>query len=496
MKSAYAAPHGSLLEWRWCPNEVAGARCETLIWLLMKKTCPACGRPVTDEAKEFCPACEKLDLSASKFTKEDFELVSQMVSERLKADWKFKAQIVFFAFGSVFTLVLLVISLIDAVVGFNLKESMQRHFQHQEQEAKQRIDERLESLVEDVKKTLAQLEVQMRSNITRNFEAPAIQAIIEDVAKVESKGILDAEVRPAVDSFREDAVFVRTIARAQAFDFKAYQRLLEIGAQTNDNASLANQVVSEIDRLLQRGRSEILGKTRYAIFSGTNFYGGPFTSDELALGFQSVQQDKSILNREGFVNTVKDLKEPMFLHRLIEFFVNETDLEVADRLAMAISGITKQDFGPRDFARIQTWWNLHKNEYTNWPFSEFDLGFDGFGMGRFAGAAGALRKVLTFDPSADMSRALAITSYFEQGETNQALELAKGFKNPTGRWAELAGAITELHTGNVSNATVRLVDFTRKNPTMKLLPKEGLTLWKKIDWQLFHKLAPSEKPLD
>src|SRR2546426_4495588 len=61
----------------------------------------------------------------------------------------------------------------------------------------------------------------------------AIQAIIEDVAKVESKGILDAEVRPAVDSFREDAVFVRTIARAQAFDFRSEEHTSELQSPCN-----------------------------------------------------------------------------------------------------------------------------------------------------------------------------------------------------------------------------------------------------------------------
>ena len=53
-----------------------------------------------------------------------------------------------------------------------------------------------------------------------------------------------------MDSFREDALFIRTVARAQGYDFKTYQRFLEIRAQTNDNAQLAKQVIDEVDRSL------------------------------------------------------------------------------------------------------------------------------------------------------------------------------------------------------------------------------------------------------
>jgi len=110
---------------------------------------------------------------------------------------KFKGQLCV----AVLLVVLFVIGVIDAIVGFNLKENMANHFQVQEKQAKQRIDDRLASLDDDVKQSLAQIDIQMRSNIARNFETPAIQAIIENVAKAEAKGILETEVRPAVDSF-------------------------------------------------------------------------------------------------------------------------------------------------------------------------------------------------------------------------------------------------------------------------------------------------------
>jgi hypothetical protein len=106
--------------------------------------------------------------------------------------------------------------------------------------------------------------------------------------------------------------------------------------------------------------------------------------------------------------------------------------------------------------------------------------------------------VVKLDPSADESRALAISSWSELGETNKVAALAKGFKLtgfklPTARWAEMAAVKVKLETGNVSNATVRFADFTRQNPMMSGLLGEGSHAWRRIDWQLFDKLISSEK---
>ncbi len=456
----------------------------------MRRTCPGCGGLLSDETKQFCSRCENLALQDSKLTGEEMQQVSQIVLAKLRVDWKFKAQII----GTVLLVVLAVIGVIDAILGFNLKESMTKHFQTQEMQAKQRIDQRLEDLDEDVKESLALIEVQLRSNITRNFEAPVIREVIESVAKSEAKSILEGEVQPVVDDFRNDAVFIRTVARAQAYDFKAYQRLLEIAAQASPNAVIANQVLTGIDRSLQRDRSELLGKRVYGYVAGTNIYHGPFTSDELAQMFSRAEKNETSLNREGFVNTVRELGQPLFLHRLIGFLTNEVDLVVADRLAMAISDQTKEEFQPRDFNRIQAWWSSHAHEYTNWPFAEFERGFDHINKAQYSESAKSFQEVLKLDPGADMSRALAIACCLEIGDTNKALEFTKGFKDRSARWAQWASAMSDLHAGSVSNATVRFAALTRKNPTMTVLPKEGVFFWRKIDWQLFHARLSSEEP--
>ena len=333
------------------------------------------------------------------------------------------------------------------------------------------------------------------NQIAEEFQTPRIKQTVETVAKGEAKSILEAEVQPAVKSFKEDALFIRTIARAQGYDFKAYQALLEIGKGTNENAKLANQILDEIDRSLARDRSDFSPKRNYMTFSGTNFYSGPFTSDELAVRFSVSAKNRTSFNREGFINTVGDMKQPLFLPPLIEFFTNETDLGVADRLTIAISGLANEDFHPRDFQRIQTWWTSHQNEYTNWPVSEFNEGLIQFATSRFPEALESFEKVLSLDPSADQSRALAILSSFETGKTNTAAELGKGFKQPETRWAQWASAFVELQNGSVSNATVKFADLTKKQPTMyPFLPEESMSGWSKIDWQLFHKLISTEKP--
>jgi hypothetical protein len=273
--------------------------------------------------------------------------------------------------------------------------------------------------------------------------------------------------------------------------------LLEIGTQTNEDAKLVNQVVGEIDRALEINRSDIFGKRMYWQYLGTNVYKGPFTSDELAKDFSWAEQNRTSQNREGFVNTVHDLNQPLFLPALIEFFTNETDLQVADRLTIAISDLAKKDFHPHNFAQIQTWWRSHEIEYTNWPFSEFAQAMVQLNNGDFSDAAQSFQQVLKCDPSADMSRAFAIYSCLEIGETNKVTELAKKFNDPAARWAKWTRAITELQTGSVSNATVQFVNLTKDDPTMSVLLQEGNprnSFWRKIDWQLFHKLTSTQKP--
>jgi hypothetical protein len=57
----------------------------------------------------------------------------------------------------------------------------------------------------------------------------------------------------------------------------------------------------------------------------------------------------------------------------------------------------------------------------------------------------------------------------------------------------MAAVKVELETGNVSNATIRLAEFTRKNPMMSGFVGEGSYAWRRIDWELFHKMISNGK---
>ena len=356
------------------------------------------------------------------------------------------------------------------------------------------VASKFEMFREEASNQLALAYSSVTNQIAEQFQTPRIKETVETVAKGEAKGILEAEVQPAVESFKEDALFIRTVARAQSYDFRAYQQLLQIKNGTNDNARLASQVIAEIDRSLARDRSDFMPRRSLMTYAGTNFYSGPFTSDELAVRFPVTAQDRTSYNREGFINTVADQKQPLFLPPLIEFFTNETDLAVADRITIAISDLAKEDFHPHDFEQVIAWWQSHQNNYTNWPIAQFNMGNIGIAIGNYSLGFQSFQKVLEIDPSADQSRALAVLCGFEIGETNKASELVKGFKQPDARWAQWAAAFVELQSGSVSNATAQFANLKKNQPTLLLLPVENLPIWSKIDWQLYYNLTASKKP--
>ncbi len=457
-----------------------------------------------------CPNCQNLaftDIAKVELSHEQFQELVKSATDKLQTSSTLAWRLTWRVALVIFT----ILGIPGALVGWSIWGSMQdfeqtttkniqKHFitsSNQIEAAHSAISNdvvvKFDNYEQEASSQLAFAYASVTNQIAQEFQTPRIKQTVETVAKGEAKSILEAEVQPAVTSFKEDALFMRTIARAQGYDFKAYQALLEIGKGTNDNAQLANQVLNELDRSLAKERSDFSGKKTFGMFNGTNIYGGPFTSDELAVRFQSSSKDRTGFNREGFINTAAELKQPLFLPLFVEFFTNETDLGVADRLTIAISDLTKQDFHTRDFELIQTWWTLNQNEYTNWPVSDFNDGQLKFLTGRLSEALVSFQKVLNMDPTADQSRALAIACCLPVGNTNSATELSKGFKQPEARWALWGKALLELYTGSVSNGTVQFANLTKTQPTMIPLPDEGASAWNKIDWALFHKLLSPEK---
>jgi tetratricopeptide (TPR) repeat protein len=459
----------------------------------MNKICPKCRRKQENPAHLGCETCHVPFVDANElvtnFTRDELKVIAGF----LLKDWRVYVVAGIFLAVGVGLLYWQVHEGIRTQIG-KFQSSASNQVITAYSMATNRLDKQFQIFAQEASNQIAQAYSSVTNQIADEFQTPRIKETVEGVAKGEARSILEGEVQPVVYSFREDALFIRTVARAQAYDFKAYQRLLEIGTQTNDNAQLAKQVVVEIDRSLERERSEFSPRRTYMTFKGTNFYGGPFGSDELALRFSSVANDKTSFNREGFVNTVSDLKDPLFLSSLVELFTNETDLVVADRLTMAISDLAKENFHPHDFERITTWWKDHNNSFTNWPLSTLELGLHELNLANYPKAAEAFEQVLKLDSKADMSRAYAVACYWETGQTNRATTLAKEFKSSSARWAQWATAKAELEAGNVSNATVLFFSITTNFPNMSDLPDKRYHIYRHIDWQLYDKLIGTSTP--
>jgi tetratricopeptide (TPR) repeat protein len=145
--------------------------------------------------------------------------------------------------------------------------------------------------------------------------------------------------------------------------------------------------------------------------------------------------------------------------------------------------------------RVKLWWETHQNAYTNWPYAEFLEGADQFSQTHYSSAANFFEQVLKIDPTADMSRALATGCYWEIGDTNKAILLAKDFKNSSGRWAQWAAIKAEMETGKITNATLQLVNLYTNYPTMlgRDLIINKFPIWRKTDWQLFNQNVGQNK---
>lgn len=474
----------------------------------MIKRCPKCNHLQEDARLIVCPSCkvafeeEKTNVQqqpepsaediAKSMSGDQLERIADSINKSRRFKLAFIRAFIISILISVPTVMVITISCANKEIQKKVevvRKEMDRSFAAATNETALKFQTFVQTTTNQITKAYDTI----TNQITDLFREPRIRKTVEDVAGKEAKEILKAEVQPTVTRFRDEVEFLRLATRARAYDFRAYLRLLELKNGTNDLAHDADAVLSDIDRDLERDRSQFMPRRKFIVCSGTNYDAGPFTSDELASRFAAIAQEKTPYNREGFVNAVGDLKRPAFLASLVGIFTNETDLGVADRVTIAISTLAREDFHPRDYERIQVWWHSHEAEYTNWPFSEYSQGLNQVNAGNFTDAVKSLEQVLKVDPAADMSRALMIFCLVGMGQTNRAADCAKEFQLPTGRWAKWAAARVQLETGSVSNATVQFATLAKENPIMEYLPTEGYPGWSKIDWQLFRK-ASTQKP--
>jgi hypothetical protein len=499
-----------LLEEKLCLSFLQDNPCDKAVFrvkwrqgsiLQMIKICPKCRQPQDDERLVICPSC-KVAFEAQAAQEEGAGTSAEDIARSLSAgqlariaeiisqSWKFRLVFVgVLVIGILLSVPTAIVFTMRHATGEiergvdGVKTNAAQHFAFATNESARQF----QKFVDNATNQISAAYRVITQHISEQFQEPRIRKTVEDVAGKEAKAILEAEVRPTVESFRADAEFLRLATRARAYDFKAYQRLLDVKKGTNEFAQFAEQVLAETDRSLDRDRTEFMPHRVFMICSGTNTYTGPFTSDELAIRFAFIGEDKTPYNREGFVNTVAAFNQPLFLGSLVTLFTNETDLGVADRLTVAISKLAKEDMHPRDFERLEVWWHAHESEYTNWPLADFDLALSQLLSGN-SNAVTLFERVLKTDPKADMSRALLVSCLSDWGDTNRAATVAKQFDAPSGRWAKWAAARMQLAAGGVSNATVQFATLAKENPSMLFLPKEGVAGWSAIDWPLFRKI--------
>jgi hypothetical protein len=262
----------------------------------MAKKCKHCGT-VVEDAVSMCPNCDNLafiEMEKVELSHEQFHELVKNTSKKLSVSWSLAWRVSWLVLLGLFT----VLGIPGAIVGWSIWSSMQSfermtttniqtHFTAFYQASSNQIAEARNAISNDVvtgfevygreaSNQLALAHASVTNRIVEEFQTPRIKQTVENVAKGEAKSILEGEVQPVVKSFRDDAIFIRTVARAQAYDFKAYQQLLELGKQTNDNAQVAIQILNEIDRSLAR---QIAGKRPVSILAEADLTGGPHPLD-------------------------------------------------------------------------------------------------------------------------------------------------------------------------------------------------------------------------
>jgi len=182
---------------------------------------------------------------------------------------------------------------------------------------------------------------------------------------------------------------------------------------------------------VQRSLTLDLGAQSWIVYeekSGTNQYGGPFTTDETAQFL--IEIHSSLL--AGVVNRIDNQKN--FVPKLVELAHQSKDLWTINRIAKKLNDITGVDFYPWDLHPLDSWWEQNSMNFTNWPFDEYSKGIDAVKACRYDQALTNLDFVLTIDPTADKSRALAVACAIEIGNLQKAQQLNTNYAIGDGRW--------------------------------------------------------------
>ena len=326
----------------------------------------------------------------------------------------------------------------------------------------------------------------------------AIQMIVRDANAIrdEIKPIANSveklhegteEASRNLATLKEEQRLIAFVNRAEAFDKEAFQQLQKLASGTNEVSTLAQSMLSKVQRSLILDRAD----TSFIIpleREGTTDYTGPFANDELAFRLLSSSP-------EGAINIVGNEKRRVFAARLVDIVHTSKDLWTINRAAKALKEMGCVDFYPWDTGPLDQWWSENKSSYTNWPYPLYEDGNAAFSGCRYREALDKLTQLLQIDAAADRSRAMAIACAIEINATNEIETLQSGFAQKDGRWDRWAKCRMLLETGTVHAATEAFADLAKDYPTFKdsAWIRKGNDVLRKLDWNVYEELL---KPVE
>jgi hypothetical protein len=277
---------------------------------------------------------------------------------------------------------------------------------------------------------------------------------------------------------QDEQKLMALLNRGEVFDRDAIQQLQTIASGTNEIAPLAKAMFDKVQRTL------VIDRSAYSFVILNNDYGGPFTSDELAI-LLSTEPSPQL---DGIVNTIG--KQTLFVPKLVELAHQSRDLWTINRIAKALNDMTGVNFYPWDLQPLDSWWAQNSTNYTNWPYDKYEKASEAFKSVHYEEALTNFESVLALDPAADRSRALAIGCAVEIGNIPKAQKLSTDFTIKDGRWEHWAQGKMMLATNGIRQGTEEFVSLTKKYPTFaeNAWIVEGTHILRQVDWTLYRKL--------
>lgn len=381
----------------------------------------------------------------------------------------------------------------------------------------------IDNIQSSVSSSLNQAHTLMTNNIARRFREPELQSLMETVVSQEATARIDstadrvieqkltALVRPQIDQINatlttaktqtlaldkdvdvlhqtlstisDEQQFLSLANSARLYSLKSFLDLERLSQTTNSFAKDAGQIVWALRRDMEIDRQSLTEYVPVEQLGEEYEYTGPFTSEEIAYRFKVPSAVESAAN----VARKENLR--CFVPQLVALAKREDNLWVQNRITHAISALSGQKFFPWTLQRLSNWWETSSSQFTNWPYATFEKGMDHFASLRYKEAVADFESIIVSDPYADKSRALAIASAIEVGDTNKAVALSSAWKYPDGRWARWTKAKMNLSTGEVAQATEQLAtiaaDFKTFSDIAYMQP--GNHVLRKVNWDLYRR---------